>query len=102
MAVATGSNPVAPTTAGGALVVGPHPLIPNFYSLYSHEFVRVACCVPRTRVADAEFNLGQTLRLARQGDDSRTAIMIFPELGLSSYAIDDLLLQDALLDEVEH
>jgi NAD+ synthase (glutamine-hydrolysing) len=27
--------------------------------------------------------------------------MIFPELGLSSYAIDDLLLQDALLDEVE-
>jgi NAD+ synthase (glutamine-hydrolysing) len=76
-------------------------LIPNFYSLYSHEFVRVACCVPRTRVADAEFNVGQTLRLAKQGDESRTAIMIFPELGLSSYAIDDLLLQDALLDEVE-
>ncbi|HYD07714.1 MAG TPA: nitrilase-related carbon-nitrogen hydrolase, partial [Reyranella sp.] len=52
-------------------------------------------------MADAEFNLGQTLRLAKQGDDSRTAVMIFPELGLSSYAIDDLLLQDALLDEVE-
>jgi len=27
--------------------------------------------------------------------------MLFPELGLSSYAIDDLLLQDALLDAVE-
>ena len=27
--------------------------------------------------------------------------MIFPELGLSAYAIDDLLLQDALLDAVE-
>ena len=27
--------------------------------------------------------------------------MVFPELGLSSYAIEDLLLQDALLDEVE-
>jgi NAD+ synthase (glutamine-hydrolysing) len=76
-------------------------VIPNFYSLYSHEFVRVACCVPRTRVADAAFNLAQTLQLARQGDRSRTAIMIFPELGLSSYAIDDLLLQDALLEEVE-
>ena len=58
MAGVAGSNPVAPTT--------PHhnPLISNFYSLYAHEFVRVACCVPRTRVADAEFNLGQTLRLA--------------------------------------
>jgi NAD+ synthase (glutamine-hydrolysing) len=76
-------------------------LIPNFYSLYAHEFLRVACCVPRTRVADAEFNLGQTLRLAQQGDESRTAIMVFPELGLSSYAIEDLLLQDALLDQVE-
>jgi hypothetical protein len=27
--------------------------------------------------------------------------MLFPELGLSAYAIDDLLLQDALLDAVE-
>jgi len=76
-------------------------LIQNFYSLYAHEFVRVACCVPRTRVADAEFNLGQTLRLAREGDKARTAIMVFPELGLSSYAIEDLLLQDALLEQVE-
>jgi NAD+ synthase (glutamine-hydrolysing) len=95
MAGVTGSNPVAPTT--------PHhnPLIQNFYSLYAHEFVRVACCVPRTRVADAEFNLGQTLRLAQEGDKARTAVMVFPELGLSSYAIEDLLLQDALLDQVE-
>jgi len=76
-------------------------LIPHFYSLYAHEFLRVACCVPRTRVADVEFNLGQTLRLAQDGDKARTAIMVFPELGLSSYAIEDLLLQDALLDEVE-
>jgi NAD+ synthase (glutamine-hydrolysing) len=76
-------------------------LISNFYSLYAHDFVRIACCVPRTRVADAEYNLGQTLRLAQEGDKARTAIMIFPELGLSSYAIEDLLLQDALLDQVE-
>ena len=36
-----------------------------------------------------------------EGDKARTAIMVFPELGLSSYAIEDLLLQDALLDQVE-
>jgi NAD+ synthase (glutamine-hydrolysing) len=73
----------------------------DFYSLYSHEFVRVACCVPRTRVADAAYNLAETLKLAAQGDEARAAVMVFPELGLSSYAIEDLLLQDALLDEVE-
>jgi NAD+ synthase (glutamine-hydrolysing) len=73
----------------------------DFFSLYSHEFVRVACCVPRTRVADADYNLGETLKLAAQGDKAKTAVMVFPELGLSSYAIEDLLLQDALLDQVE-
>ena len=73
----------------------------EFFSLYSHDFVRIACCVPRTRVADAAYNLAETLRLAAEGDKARTAIMVFPELGLSSYAIEDLLLQDALLDQVE-
>ena len=90
----TGSIPVAPTIACTKT-------LSDFFSLYSHDFVRVACCVPRTRVADAGYNLAETLRLAARGDKSRTAIMVFPELGLSSYAIEDLLLQDALLDEVE-
>src|SRR5262252_2274267 len=94
MAGVTGSIPVAPTIAG-------HNPLSDFFSLYSHEFVRVACCVPRTRVADAPYNLGETLRLAAEGDRTRTTLMVFPELGLSSYAIEDLLLQDALLDEVE-
>ncbi|MBV8411376.1 MAG: NAD(+) synthase, partial [Alphaproteobacteria bacterium] len=73
----------------------------DFFSLYSHEFARVACCVPRTRVADAPYNLQETLRLAGEGDKTRTALMVFPELGLSSYSLEDLLLQDALLDQVE-
>ena len=90
----TGSIPVAPTIACTKT-------LSDFFSLYSHDFVRVACCVPRTRVADAGYNLAETLRLAARGDKSRTAIMVFPELGLSSYAIEDLLLQDSLLDEVE-
>ena len=73
----------------------------DFFSLYSHEFARIACCVPRTQVANAPYNLAETLRLAKQGDKNGVALMIFPELGLSSYAIDDLLQQDSLLDDVE-
>jgi NAD+ synthase (glutamine-hydrolysing) len=41
------------------------------------------------------------LGLLAEGDRSKIALMVFPELGLSAYAIDDLLLQDAMLDEVE-
>jgi NAD+ synthase (glutamine-hydrolysing) len=73
----------------------------DFTCLYRHDFVRLASCVPRTEVADPAFNLAETLRLAAEGDAAKAAIMVFPELGLSAYAIDDLLLQDALLDAVE-
>ncbi len=52
-------------------------------------------------MADPGFAVVETLALVRQGDAERVALMVFPELGISSYAIDDLLFQDALLDAVE-
>lgn len=73
----------------------------DFTSLYAHEFVRIAACVPRATVTDPEFAVEETLRIAREGHAAKAAVLLFPELGLSSYAIDDLLFQDALLDEVE-
>jgi NAD+ synthase (glutamine-hydrolysing) len=72
-----------------------------FNSIYTHDFVRVGCCVPCTRVVDVSSNVSETIRLARKGNEHRTAILVFPELGLSAYAIDDLLFQDALLAAVE-
>lgn len=72
-----------------------------FLSIYRQGFVRVAACRPRCRAADPTFNLAQTMELAREGDAQAVALMVFPELGLSGYSIDDLLLQRALLDEVE-
>jgi predicted amidohydrolase len=41
------------------------------------------------------FNADQTLDLIHQGHAAGAAILLFPELGLSAYAIDDLLLQQA-------
>jgi NAD+ synthase (glutamine-hydrolysing) len=72
-----------------------------FFSPYSHEFLRVGACVPRVAVADPRQNADNALGLLAEGDKSKIALMVFPELGLSAYAIDDLLLQDAMLDEVE-
>jgi NAD+ synthase (glutamine-hydrolysing) len=72
----------------------------TFFSPYRHGFLRIASCVPRIEVGDPTFNLEQTVALARKGEADGVGVMIFPELGLSAYAIDDLLFQDALLDKV--
>jgi NAD+ synthase (glutamine-hydrolysing) len=72
-----------------------------FYAIHSHGFVRVASCTPRVAVGDPTFNADETLRMAEQGQARGCDLMLFPELGLSAYAIDDLFLQDALLRRVE-
>jgi NAD+ synthase (glutamine-hydrolysing) len=73
----------------------------SFFSPYSHEFVRLGACVPHVAVADPRQNADNVLGFLALGDKARIALMVFPELGISAYAIDDLLLQDALLDQVE-
>jgi len=77
--------------------VATHP----FFALHSHGFVRVAACTPRVSVGDPGANGAETLALAREGHAQGVDLMLFPELGLSAYAIDDLLLQEALLARVE-
>ena len=72
-----------------------------FHAIHSHGFVRVAACTPAVAVGDPGFNAAQTLALAQDGHARGCDLMLFPELGLSAYAIDDLFLQDALLRRVE-
>lgn len=72
-----------------------------FHDIHTHGLVRLASCTPRVDVGNPAFNRERTLGLARQGHDQHIDLMLFPELGLSAYAIDDLLLQDALLRKVE-
>jgi len=71
-----------------------------FGSLYNHGFARVAAAVPHMRIAEPAYNAERTLALARQASDEHAALVVFPELGLSGYSIDDLLHQEALLDGV--
>ena len=69
-----------------------------FHSIYTHGFVRVGVCIPFLRVADPDYNVAQTLGLARQASDMGAAVALFPELGLSAYSNEDLFHQDALLE----
>ena len=73
----------------------------NFHSLYDQGFARVAAITLPVHPASPRDNARETVRAARQVDGRGGVLAVFPELGLSGYAIDDLLLQDVLLDAVE-
>src|SRR5271155_4616402 len=73
----------------------------SFFSPYRHQFIRVGACVPDVAVAEPPHNADAVEALLGEGDAARVALMVFPELCLSAYAIDDLLFQDAVLDAVE-
>ncbi|MDN3644981.1 NAD(+) synthase [Pontixanthobacter aestiaquae] len=72
-----------------------------FYSAHNHGFVRVATSTPQVRTADVTFNRDAILTEAKRAQDAYVDLVVYPELCVSSYAIDDLHLQSALLDAVE-
>jgi len=72
----------------------------DFRSAYAHGFARVAACTLPVAVADPATNAAGVLEQARACHDDGVAVAVFPELTLSGYAIDDLVMQDALLDAV--
>ncbi|MDQ2796831.1 MAG: NAD(+) synthase, partial [Actinomycetota bacterium] len=73
----------------------------DFWSAYRHGFARVAACTVPLAMADPQRNADTVIARVRELHDDGVAVAVFPELGLSGYAIDDLLLQDPLLDAVD-
>ncbi|WP_136162776.1 NAD(+) synthase [Sphingomonas flavalba] len=73
----------------------------RFHSLHAHGLVRVAAATPVASVGDVAANAEAIAGLIADADRRGVDLVVFPELALSSYAIDDLLLQDALLGAVE-
>ena len=73
----------------------------DFYSAYRHGFARVAACTHRTVLADPAANAESVLRIARSCHAEGVAVAVFPELTLSGYSLEDILMQDTLLDAVE-
>ncbi|MBD0838403.1 NAD(+) synthase [Streptomyces sp. TRM68416] len=73
----------------------------NFWSIYQHGFARIAACTGHATVADPPANAEAVLRQGRRCAGDGVAVAVFPELCLTGYSIEDLLLQDPVLDEVE-
>lgn len=72
-----------------------------FHSPAAHGFVRVAAATPVVHTADPVANADEHIALIERAGERGADLIVFPELSLSGYAIDDLLMQGALLDEVE-
>ncbi|MGA8211216.1 MAG: NAD(+) synthase [Nocardioidaceae bacterium] len=73
----------------------------NFDSVYDQGFVRVAACTVPVSIADPRANVATILAEARGCAAEGATVALFPELSLSGYALEDLLLQEPLLDAVE-
>jgi len=72
----------------------------DFYNLYNHGFARVAACTLPITLVQPRVNAEAVLAQATQAAADGACLAVFPELALSGYSIEDLLLQDTLLDAV--
>jgi NAD+ synthase (glutamine-hydrolysing) len=72
-----------------------------FDAIHRHGFVRVSAASPTGSSGDVAFNVDQAIALAEEADQKGCDLVVYPELNISSYAVDDLFLQEAFLDAVE-
>ena len=73
----------------------------DFRSPYQHGFLRVAAATLRTVIGDPAANAASVLATARECHDQGVGLVVYPELTLSGYSIEDVLLQDTLLDAAD-
>ncbi|RZI79875.1 MAG: NAD(+) synthase, partial [Microbacterium sp.] len=71
-----------------------------FESAYRHGYARVAACTIPIAIADPLTNAESVIAAARECHDDAVAVAAFPELCLTGYAIEDLVMQDAVIDAV--
>ncbi|WP_396657163.1 NAD(+) synthase [Microbacterium sp.] len=72
-----------------------------FESAYRHGFARIAACTIPIAIADPAANAQSVLATARECDEDAVAVAVFPELCLTGYSIEDLVMQDAVRDAVD-
>ena len=72
-----------------------------YLSPYRHGFLRVAVATPRLALGAPDANRQAAAVLAGRAAGEGAGVVLFPELSMSGYSLDDLHLQDALLDAVD-
>ncbi len=72
-----------------------------FFALHTHGMVRAATSTPRVRTADVAYNTAGIIAEARRAHAAHVDLLVYPELCVTAYALDDLHMQSALLDAAE-
>ena len=67
-----------------------------FYSIHAHGFLRVGACTHLASVGDPVANAAAVIAVAKDGHKRGADLLVYPELNITSYAIDDLHLQAAM------
>ncbi|SDM29554.1 NAD(+) synthase [Actinomyces ruminicola] len=88
-----------PDTADSATPAGARPTF-TFRSAYDQGFARVAAVTLPVHLGDPAANAAAVVAQARALSDDGVVLAAFPELTLTGYSIDDLLLDDLLLRNV--
>ncbi|MGO2558893.1 NAD(+) synthase [Brachybacterium sp.] len=70
-------------------------------SIYDHGFVRVAAVTLPVALADPATNAQRHLEQLRELHEQQVGVAVFPELSLTGYSLEDLVMQETLLDAAE-
>jgi NAD+ synthase (glutamine-hydrolysing) len=62
-----------------------------------HDYMRVAVASPEVEIADVKTNLARITSLYHEAADQHTSLVVFPELSLTGYSIQDLSHNPGLL-----
>ncbi|MGB2934502.1 MAG: NAD(+) synthase [Nostocoides sp.] len=73
----------------------------DFFNLYAHGFARVAACTLPITMVQPRRNAEAVLAQAREAANQGAVLAVFPELCLTGYSIEDLLMQDMVLDAAD-
>lgn len=63
-----------------------------------HGFLKVACATPQIKVADCTYNVNEMINIAKDANDERVKVLVFPELCITSYSCADMFFSNVLLD----
>lgn len=63
-----------------------------------HGFLKVACATPKIKVADCTYNVNEMISIAKEANDARVKVLVFPELCITSYSCADMFFSNVLLD----
>ena len=71
----------------------------SFWDMYAHNMVRVVTCVPEVKLGDAMGNAENIEKLYNDAVEDGAGVVLFPELCVTGYALDDLFQQDVILED---